>query len=381
VRHLLLTNDFPPKVGGIQSYLWELWRRLPPEDVTVLTTPHPGARRWDAEQKFRVVRVREPVLLPSPLVTKRANALAAEVGAQAIIIDPALPLGLVGPSLDLPYGVVLHGAEVTVPARLPASRNLLRRVLGHASLVIAAGGYPEAEGRRAVGPDKPFPPVALIPPGVDIEQFQPLPTIERYAARARLGLPATGPLVVSVSRLVPRKGMDTLIDAAALLRRDMPGLHVVIAGGGRDRKRLEWRISRRGAPVRLLGKVPDADLAALYATADVFALCCRTRWAGLEQEGFGIVFVEAAAAGVPVVAGRSGGSAEAVLNGETGIVLDDPDDPAQAAQALRSLLIDADKARRMGQAGRARVEREFSYDQLSERLRQAIDGMISAPSP
>ena len=201
MRHILLTNDFPPKVGGIQSYLWELWRRLPPDDVTVFTASYLGAEWWDGQQKFRVVRAREPVLLPQPHLATRVKQLAAQTGAEAVVIDPALPLGLIGPSLGLPYAVVLHGAEVTVPGRLPVSRRLLARVLKNASLVIAAGHYPEAEARRAVGDEEPsnggavgdwFPPSVQVPPGVDTERFKPLPQIERAAARVRLRLPASG---------------------------------------------------------------------------------------------------------------------------------------------------------------------------------------------
>ncbi len=373
IRHLLVTNDFPPKVGGIQSYLWELWRRLPPEDFTVLTSPYAGADAFDRAQPFRVERTPEPVLLPSPLMVRRIRRLAGEVGAQVVVLDPAVPLGLVGPELGIPYAVVLHGAEVTVPGRLPVSRQLLARVLRHSSLVISAGGYPEAEARRA---EPKLPPVVNIPPGVDTARFVPLGPDDRVAARRRLGLPGTGRLVVSVSRLVPRKGMDVLIEAAAHLRREGHGdLVVAIAGSGRDRGRLERLNRRLDDPVRLLGRVPDADLPALYASADVFALCCRTRWGGLEQEGFGIVFLEAAAAGVPSVAGDSGGAAEAVADGETGSVVDRPSDPLAVAAALRAILDDPALGERQGRAARRRAQAEFAYEVLAVRLRSALDDM------
>lgn len=373
IRHLLITNDFPPKVGGIQSYLWELWRRLPPQDFAVLTSPYAGADAFDRAQPFRVERTPEPVLLPSPLMVRRARRLAAEFGAEVVVLDPAVPLGLIGPHLGMPYAVVLHGAEVTVPGRLPLTRQLLARVLRHSSLVISAGGYPEAEARRA---EPELPPVVNIPPGVDTARFVPLGEDERVAARRRLGLPASGPLVLSVSRLVPRKGMDVLIEAAARLRRDgRSDLVVAIAGSGRDRGRLERLNERLGYPVRFLGRVADAELPALYASADVFALCCRTRWGGLEQEGFGIVFLEAAAAGVPSVAGDSGGAAEAVAAGETGMVVDHPDDPAAVAAALRRLLDDPGLGKRQGGAARLRAEAEFAYDVLALRLRSALDAV------
>ncbi|MGC8626472.1 MAG: glycosyltransferase family 4 protein [Acidimicrobiales bacterium] len=376
-----MTNDFPPKVGGIQSYLWELWRRLPPEDVTVFTAAHRGAAWWDKRQSFRVVRAPEPVLLPHPGLARRVRELAAQVGAKVVVIDPALPLGLLGPSLALPYALVLHGAEVTVPARLPGSRQLMAHVLSRASLVISAGSYPETEARRVLGAAQELPRSVRVPPGVDTERFRPLSAIERAAARTRFGLPADRPLVLSVSRLVPRKGMDTLIAAASLIVENFPGLHVAIAGSGRDRGRLERLAQRSKARVSLLGSVPGPELPDLYACADVFVLACRSRWGGLEQEGFGIVLVEAAAAGVPCVTVATGGTAEAVADGLTGLVVRDPGGwgararsarAAGVAEALATVLGDPVMGRKMGEAGRRRVEEELSYDALARKLEAAL---------
>lgn len=380
IRHLLVTNDFPPKIGGIQSYLWELWRRLPPEDVTVLTTPHVDSDLFDRQQKFRIVRTREPVLLPNPVLARRVRHLAREVGAQLVVIDPAVPLGVIGPSLGLPYAAVLHGAEVTVPGRLPGTRQILARVLREASLLIAAGRYPEAEARRA---QRNLPPVVQVPPGVDVDRFSPLPAIERASTRARFGLPAAGPLVLSVSRLVPRKGMDVLIEACARLNASgrHKGLTLAIAGAGRDRVRLEHLVEKLQAPVHLMGRVPSVDLPALYACADVFSLCCRSRWGGLEQEGFGIVFLEAAAAGIPAVAGDSGGAAEAVADGESGLVVHDPTSALAVSAAIERLLADPALAARQGQAARARAETEYSYDVLAGRLADALDKLSGAGGP
>jgi phosphatidylinositol alpha-1,6-mannosyltransferase len=185
-------------------------------------------------------------------------------------------------------------------------------------------------------------------------------------------LPPGGPLVVSISRLVPRKGMDVLIAAAAALEASFPDLTVVIAGDGRDLGRLRGLVRSTGAPVRLLGRVDDDELPRLYGAADVFAMACRNRWLDLEQEGFGIVFLEAAAAGVAQVAGRSGGADEAVIDGETGLVVADPDDPGAVAHALRELLGDDDRRRQMGRAARARVEESFGFDVLARRLAGAL---------
>ena len=375
MTHLLVTNDFPPKVGGIQAYLWELWRRIDPETFVVLTAnSHPDAAAFDREQAARGIRIeRVPgrILVPTPQLAQRIRETARRVGAGLVVVDPAFPLGVVGPHLGLPYAVLLHGAEVAFPGRLPASRELLAHVLRRSSLVVSAGGYPAAEAARALR-GRGMPPVVEIPPGVDLDRFRPLSPSERSEARRDLGLPIDGPLVVSVSRLVPRKGMDVLVDAAVLLRADLPDLTVAIAGRGRDSDRLAGRIAEHGAPVRLLGGVADADLPRLVGAADVFAMLCRNRWLGLEQEGFGIVFLEAAAAGVPQVAGASGGAGEAVADGVTGLVVRRPTDVRSIAAALARLLGDQKLRTQMGAASRRRAEASFDYDRLAPRLAASL---------
>jgi phosphatidylinositol alpha-1,6-mannosyltransferase len=375
VTHLLVTNDFPPKVGGIQAYLWELWRRLDPDSFAVLTaSSDPGAPAFDAEQAargIRIERVPSRILVPTPGLVRRIRRSAHRVGADLVVLDPAFPLAVIGPHLGIPYAVLLHGAEVAIPGRLPASRSVLAHVVRESSLVVSAGGYPAAEARRAVR-GKGMPPVVEIPPGVDLDRFAPLDIDARARVRSDLGLPATGPLVVSVSRLVPRKGMDVLIDAAALLASGYPDLTVVIAGRGRDAERLAGRVAEQGAPVRLLGGVSDADLPRLVGAADVFAMLCRNRWLGLEQEGFGIVFLEAAAAGVAQVAGDSGGAAEAVEDGVTGVLVRRPTEAVHVARAIAGLLDDPARREAMGRAARKRAEASFDYDLLAPRLGRSL---------
>ena len=371
-RHLLVTNDFPPKIGGIQNYLWELWRRLPADEVLVYSTPHADAEAFDAAQPFTVVRSREPWLLPQPLLIRRVDRLARSFGAELVILDPAVPVGLIGPHLDVRYGVVLHGAEVAIPSRIPGARSLLNRVLEGAVGVIAAGGYPAEQGEQSLG--RPLP-VSIIAPGVDTDRFVPLDHAAKQAARKTLGLPTEGPLVTSVSRLVPRKGMDTLIRASLEIRRSAPDVCVAIAGAGRDYRRLSTLIGRLDAPVKLLGRIDPDELSLLVGCGDVFAMLCRSRWGGLEQEGYGIVFAEAAAAGVPQVAGRSGGAHEAVVHQQTGLIVDDPTDAGAAAGAITELLDDDERRRAMARAARERAESESSYDVLAEQLAEAINTM------
>jgi phosphatidylinositol alpha-1,6-mannosyltransferase len=373
--NLLVTNDFPPKVGGIQSYLWELWQRLDPSSTSVLTaSSHRDHARFDHEQLargFRVTRVRSRILFfPTPWVLRQVRRTCAELEPDLVLFDPVWPLGLLGPRLGVPYGVILHGAEVAIPARIPVVRRRLASVLRGAAVIVSAGGYPVREAERLVGAKLAN--VIEVPPGVDCERFVHAEGPDRVAARRRLGLPEDGLVVASVSRLVPRKGMDVLIEAARRLHADHPDLVVAIAGDGRDRRRLLRQVTRTGAPVRLLGRVSEEDKSALLSTADVFVMACRNRWAGLEQEGFGIVFLEAAAAGIPQLAGDSGGAAEAVVDGETGLVVGRPKDPAAVAAALGRLLSDESLRRRMGGAARERAVACFDYATLAPRLAEAL---------
>jgi phosphatidylinositol alpha-1,6-mannosyltransferase len=368
---LLVTNDFPPKIGGIQSYLYELWRRLPASDTTVLTTPYASAGTWDQAQPFRVERTRERFLLPTAALARHVDALAREVDAGIVFVDPMLPLGHLVPRLAArPSILIAHGAEITVYGRIPATAPFARRALRHATGLVAAGQYPAEQAARVAGHSVP---TLVVPPGVDPVRFAPRDVAARSATRTRFGLDPDAPLVLGVSRLVPRKGFDVLLDAVA----GLDGVQVAIAGTGRDEPRLARRATRLGRRARLLGRVPDAELPDLYASADVFAMLCRDRWAGLEAEGFGIVFLEAAACGVPALAGRSGGSDEAVVDGVTGVVVE-PRDVAAVRAALDQLLGDEALRARLGGAARRRAVEEYSYDRLAARLARLAGGDLAA---
>lgn len=384
-RHLLVTNDFPPKIGGIQSYLWELWRRLPPGSATVHTTPYSGAAAFDAGHSLPVERSPEPVLIPYPWLRSRIHRLVEETGSELVILDPALPLGAIGPHLEVPYAVVLHGAEVTIPARLPGLRSLMARTLEAASLVISAGRYALVEAERCVGHELPS---VVIPPGVDAARFVPLePGVARDSIRTDYGVGPDDLLLATVNRLVPRKGMATLVWAAAEIERQwQPGsaqrLRVVVGGTGRQESQLRELIAETGAPVTMVGRLSDPDVVSLYQAADMMAMPCTRRWWGLEQEGFGIVFLEAAAVGLPQIAARSGGAHEAVEHEVTGLVIDDGNDVGQLVRAIRSLMADRERRLAMGTAARLRVESEFTYDHLAGRLNRAIQGCrLKPPEP
>ncbi|GAC1363469.1 MAG: glycosyltransferase family 4 protein [Actinomycetota bacterium] len=376
MTHLLVTNDFPPKVGGIQTYLWELWRRLPQDSFAVMTTAHPGDAAFDARQPFRVERIAQRVLLPSASLAQRIDRLADEVGASLVVLDPVFPLATVGPRLSRPYVMVGHGAEVTVPGRIVGAKQSLSRALRASSGVVAGGRYVAGELRRAAGQELS---VCMVPPGVDTDRFHPLASEERGAVRRSFGLPEAGPLVLYMGRLVPRKGADVLIDAAAQLLAGNPDLTLAVGGVGRDRPRLVRRALRRAAPGRFLGRVPDDQLASLYGCADVCAAPNRSRWGGLEQEGFGIVYLEAAACGVPQVAGNNGGVPEAVAHGESGLLVDRPTDAGEVAGAIGRLLNDPALRSRIGEQARLRMVQGFSYTVLAARLGTYLQRVAAEP--
>ncbi|MBF82711.1 MAG: alpha-(1-2)-phosphatidylinositol mannosyltransferase [Actinobacteria bacterium] len=369
MRHLLVTNDYPPKVGGIQSYLWEIYRRLPQDKVVVYTTPHPDSELFDQKQTHKIIRSKQRVLLPGRQVANQIRSVAEVENIDFIMYDPAVPIGVLGRKIGIPYGVILHGAEVTIPGRVPIARTLIANVLQHAKLVVTAGDYSTKEATRAAKRNLP---VSVIPPGVDVNRFKPLDEQTRSTARGRFNFRDDDEVILSLSRLVPRKGMDVLISATSELAKTRPKVHLLIAGTGRDLRRLKALAESTNAPVTFLGYVSDDEVSELYGIADVFGMICRVRWGGLEQEGFGIVFLEAAACGVPQIAGRSGGADEAVLEGETGFVVDSPTDSNAVKQALEKLLADSETRKEMGKNSRARAEKEFSYDHLAIKYWEAL---------
>jgi len=369
LNHLLVTNDYPPKVGGIQSYLWEIYRRLPQEEVTVLCTPYENCEAFDSEQTHKIIRSKQRVLLPTPQLANEIRTIIRKRNIDFVLFDPAVPVGILGPKIGIPYGVILHGAEVTIPGRIPVLKQILRKVLRNSQLVVTAGQYSTEEAERAA---KTPLPVIIVPPGVDEKRFQPLTPQQRVHARSKYNLNESDEVILTLSRLVPRKGMDVLIKACADLQMSRPRLKLLVAGTGRDQRRLEKIARRKEAPVTFLGHVPDVEIPNLYGLADLFSMLCRVRWGGLEQEGFGIVFLEAAAAGIPQLAGKSGGAGEAVLEGMTGKVVSKPKDVGSVKEAICEILDDETRYQEMKKLSRQRAETKFSYDNLATAFHDSL---------
>ena len=373
-RTLVITNDFPPRPGGIQAYVLGMLREQPADDVVVLASRWKGWEAFDAELPYAVVRHPTSVLLPTTGVAARARELAQAHDCTRVWFGAAAPLGLLARGLRR-HGVervvaTTHGHEVGWAA-LPGSRQALRRIGSAVDVVTYLGAFTQSRLAPAFGPQ---PAAALLPGGVDTDTFHADPGA-RADVRQRYGLGADQPVVVCVSRLVPRKGQDRLIRALPALRARIPGTALLLVGGGPDRDRLT-RLARAagvGDHVVITGSVPWEDLPRCYAAGDVFAMPCRSRRAGLEVEGLGIVYLEAAATGLPVVAGDSGGAPDAVLPGETGVVVDGTDLDA-ITRAVGDLLADPARAAAMGAAGRAWTERAWTWSILGARWRAIVTG-------
>ncbi|MGH3558195.1 GDP-mannose-dependent alpha-(1-6)-phosphatidylinositol monomannoside mannosyltransferase [Mycobacterium sp.] len=376
-RVLLVTNDFPPRRGGIQSYLGELVDRLARTEMHELTVYAPqwkGADVFDARAAgYQLVRHPGTLMLPGPAVDARMRALIAERAIDTVWFGAAAPLGLLA-ARARQAGVTrvlasTHGHEVGW-SMLPMARPVLRRIGDGADVVTFVSRYTRARFASAFGPATAL---EHLPPGVDTDRFQPDPAARaELRARYRLG---DRPTVMCLSRLVPRKGQDMLIRALPEIRRRVDGAALVVAGGGpylAALRRLAQRL-RVAEHVTFTGGVPTAELPAHHAMADVFAMPCRTRGAGLDVEGLGIVYLEASATAVPVIAGCSGGAPETVQHNTTGLVVDGRS-VGQVADAVTGLLANPERAAAMGAAGRDWVTAHWRWDTLAARLADLLSG-------
>lgn len=378
-RTLVVTNDFPPRRGGIQTFVYELLRRLPPEDVVVYASTWKGADAFDQAQAFEVVREDTSVLLPTRKTRERARLLLAEYECESVLFGAAAPLGLLAPALRDTGARRLvgltHGHEAGW-AGYPGMRQVLRRVgdgldvttyLGSYTRDKIAGAYSAAGAQRLV----------RLTPGVDDSVFRP--DVDGSLVRDRHDL-NDRPVIVCVSRLMPRKGQDTLIQALPRIRREIPDAALLVVGGGPYGEKLRAKAQAVGMAehVVLTGSVPYHELPNHYAAGNVFAMPCRTRHFGLDVEGLGIVFLEGSATGLPVVAGDSGGAPDAVLPGETGAVVDGTA-IEQVATAVTQYLADPDLARRHGARGREWVAQAWHWDDKAAELADLLDPSVPVP--
>jgi phosphatidylinositol alpha-1,6-mannosyltransferase len=377
-RVLLVTNDFPPRRGGIQSYLHELVTRLAPTTSHSLTVYAPrwkGCEEFDAQARragYSVVRHPTTLMVPEPSVAERMRQLMAEHDIQTVWFGAAAPLALLAPWARSAGATRViastHGHEVGW-SMLPVARSALRRIGDGTDVVTFVSRYTRGRFASAFGPRAVL---EHLPPGVDTDRFAPDPAVRaELRARYRLG---DRPVVVCLSRLVPRKGQDMLIRALPAIRQSVDGTALVIVGNGPYRPTLDRLAQQLGVAEHVVftGAVPGAELPAHHAMADVFAMPCRTRGRGLDVEGLGIVYLEASASGVPVVAGRSGGAPETVRDGETGLIVDGRS-VGDISRAVCGVLADPELAAKMGAAGRDWAVQDWQWQTQAARLSRLLE--------
>ena len=364
-RTLLVTNDYPPRVGGIQRILEALVNELPSDRVSVFCPAWEGARDLDRSVDYEIARQPELFLWPTAGVRTRVLEALDRTRAEVVLFGATYPLAALGPGLaarGIPYLAAAHGFEYWLSVA-PGAHSLMRYATSKASRVPVMCSEFIARTVRTAVPRRV--PVSVLYPGADVEAFRPdLPTSD---LRERHGV-GDSPLVVCVSRLVARKGQDVLIRGMEQIRRRVPEATLLIVGGGPYESRLrELATTAPAGSVVFAGQVSEDDLPRYYAVGDVFAMPCRTRLGGMEVEGWGNVFIEAAACARPVVVGDSGGAREALVDGQTGTLVDGRNVEA-VADAVASLLADPTRARAMGEAGRARVLEHHQWPDIARTL-------------
>jgi phosphatidyl-myo-inositol dimannoside synthase len=375
---LIVTNDFPPRSGGIQSFVHALATRLPADGVVVYAPAWQGAAEFDARQSFPVIRHPGSLMLPVPSVGSRACALLAEHGCDSVLFGAAAPLGLLAPRLRRAGAKrivgLTHGHEAGWAA-LPGARSLLRRIGAEVDVLTYLAEYFRIRMARSLSAQAAASMVRLAP-GVDPTEFRP--GAGGLQIRRELGIAAGRPVVVCVSRMVPRKGQDVLIRAWPAVRaRSGCDPLLMLVGDGPYRPRLSRLVMQAGVADSVLftGPVSWDDLPAYYDAGNIFAMPCRTRRAGLDVEGLGIVYLEASATGLPVIGGDSGGAPDAILDGETGYVVDGRSE-SELTDKLVQLLADPSGAAAMGDKGQAWIDREWTWDLVADRLHQILAGKL-----
>ena len=376
-KTLVITNDFPPRPGGIQTFGYEMARRFDPSSVTVLTSNWDGAAEFDAAQKFNIVRANAKTLLPTKSTLNIAREIIATDNFTRVLFGAAAPLGLLAAPLRK-LGItsivgMTHGHE-TGWAMTPGTRQVLRKIGNDTDHLTYISEYTHQKIIKALSPEAAAR-MRRVTPGVDVSEFSPSNGTAGKELRANLGW-SDRPVIVCVSRLMARKGQDELIRALPKIQQTAPEASLVIVGEGTFRKEIELLIASCGLTdyVHLTGKVSQSELPKWYAAGDVFAMPCRTRMGGWDVEGLGIVFLEGSASGLPVVVGNSGGAIDAVLDNKTGFLVDGTNTD-EIAKQIGCLLSNSELAKQMGEAGRSWVTNEWTWDSNFKKLDALLSGL------
>ncbi len=372
---LWITNDLPPRTGGIQQFVANLARRVHPGTSVVLgPDAGPAARDADAAEPYRTVRLRGAVL-PGSRLRRAVRDIASVRPPQVVMLGASWPLGeeagWLRSTLGVPVVALTHGLEAGMAGA--GLGRLITRSTRDLAAVTTISRFTAERLAGAVAAER----VRSLPPGVDIHRFRP--ENEGAGLRDELGLPPDAEVVGCISRLVPRKGQDVLLEAWTEVQRRHPDAWLLLVGEGPDEDRLRRRARAlpRGAQVRFAGAVPWDRLPEAYAACDVFAMPCRTRWAGLDVEGLGIVYLEALASGIPIITGRSGGAPETVLDPRVGSVVDGRDVPALVG-ALDRWLADPAARSSAGVLGRRLAVEQVGWEAIAADLASLLDEVVAA---
>jgi phosphatidylinositol alpha-1,6-mannosyltransferase len=363
---LCITNDFGPRAGGIETFVMGLIERLPPGSVTVYTSQQGDTkvydRNWLDQFGVKVVRDKSKILLPTPRVIRAIKELISKQKIEVAFFGAAAPLALMAKGLRKAGArrivSLTHGHEVWW-AKLWPFKWAMRHIGNHVDHLTYLGDFTRTQISRSISADAASA-MVKIAPGIDVAHFAPQNSAQEL--RNSLGL-ANKKVIVSVGRLVHRKGQDSLITALPQILQHHSDAHVLLIGAGPHKKHLEDLVEKFSVQdaVTFIGRIQYADLPRYISVGDVFAMPSRSRLAGLEVEGLGIVYLEASACGLPVIAGKSGGAPDAVLEGETGITVDGKD-PAAIAEAVKFLFDDPARAKEMGQRGREWINSSWRWD-------------------
>jgi phosphatidyl-myo-inositol dimannoside synthase len=374
MRVLWVTNDLPPRPGGIEQFVASLLSRVHPEAAVVIgPRGEDGAGAYDATQPYTTIRAPGPVL-PTPSIRRLIVATAREHPPEVLVLSECWPLGELAVGLTEELGVPVVSLSHGFTAGLAGAG--LGVLVRHATRGLAALTTISDWAEERLAPHVRTERLVRVPPGVDVTRFRP--DVDGRPMRARWGVPADAPLVGCVSRFVPRKGQDRLIGIWPRVRALHPDAWLVLVGEGPIAGRLGRRVDALGpdAQVVLAGRESWEDLPSCYAAFDVFAMPCRTRNAGLDVEGLGMVYLEAAACGVPTIAGLSGGAPEAVVDGLTGTVLDGRDDDALLA-AIDGWLSSRTRREEAGAAGRRWVVENWSWQVIADRFAALLEEVVA----
>jgi len=370
-RILCITNDFGPRAGGIETFVIGLIQRLPHARVIVYTSAQDNSegydRNWLEDFGVEVIRDKAKILLPTPGVAYCVKAIVRERNISTVFFGAAAPLALLSKSLrrsGVQHIVALtHGHEVWWSKVWPFTLAM-KSISRHVDHLTYLGEFTRNAIAQSVTKEAATQ-MVKIAPGIDTDHFSPQDATQ---LRSELGL-AEKKVIVSVGRLVHRKGQDVLIEAMPAIIEAVPEAHILMIGEGPHRGYLENRVKALGLQERVtfIGRLQYADLSRYICAGDIFVMPSRSRLAGLEVEGLGIVYLEASACELPVIAGNSGGAPDAVLDGETGLVVDGTS-KADVAAAVIELLLDADRSKAMGIAGRQWIIQEWRWEIWSSRF-------------